>query len=69
LGDRSRAPISRVLPSLFPGFDRLGAEDSGGGLTVSGLLYFYDLDVDGSSSTFGDDTDSTAGILALFPAC
>ena len=41
------------------------AYNLGGGLTVSGLLYFYDLDVDGISSTFGDDTDGTAGILAL----
>jgi predicted porin len=42
-----------------------GAYNLGSGLTVSGALYFYDLDNGGNSATFGDDTSGTVGVVAL----
>ena len=41
------------------------AYNLGGGLTISGAVYFYDLDVNGNTGTFGDDTNGTVAILAF----
>ncbi|MCZ6496948.1 MAG: porin, partial [Alphaproteobacteria bacterium] len=42
-----------------------GAYNLGGGLTIAGAVYIYDLDVNGNTSTFGDDTDGTVVMVEV----